>query len=226
MVRVKVCGNRSPEDIEMGREADVLGFVVGSPDAPRNLTLLEAKNLMRLVPPFVQRAAVTREETLLGLAHLAKELRPDILQVHAGVSPTVYTRLMEVIPGGTKIIGLLPLPPAGVSQDPEGAVLVLEVAKVLRRSGIDAIVLDTITADRTSGGTGIAHDWSLARMVRDSLQPFPVILAGGLNPENVTEAIQRVRPYGVDAASGLERNGKKDAYLVGKFVATARGAPQ
>ena len=86
----------------------------------------------------------------------------------------------------------------------------------------DAILLDTRTADRI-GGTGITHDWNIsAKIVKEC--SCPVILAGGLTPENVTEAIIRVRPYAVDVHTGVKKNGVRDAERTRAFVANARTA--
>jgi len=80
------------------------------------------------------------------------------------------------------------------------------------------ILLDTPTAKW--GGTGETHDWDLARSVA---QQTPILLAGGLTPENVAGAIQQVRPWGVDVSSGVETNGVKDAEKMRAFVEQARG---
>ena len=86
----------------------------------------------------------------------------------------------------------------------------------------DAILLDTRTADRI-GGTGITHDWNIsAKIVKEC--SCPVILAGGLTPENVTEAIIRVRPYAVDVHTGVKKNGVRDAERTRAFVTNARTA--
>ena len=95
----------------------------------------------------------------------------------------------------------------------------------------DAILLDTRTADRI-GGTGITHDWNIsAKIVKWNISAkivkecsCPVILAGGLTPENVTEAVARVRPYAVDVHTGVKKNGVRDAERTRAFVAKAKTA--
>ena len=86
----------------------------------------------------------------------------------------------------------------------------------------DALVLDSRTADRL-GGTGLTHDWSVSARIVEAVTPLPVYLAGGLRPENVGEAVARVRPAGVDVNSGVEdASGRKDAQKMREFVARAR----
>jgi len=90
----------------------------------------------------------------------------------------------------------------------------------------DALVLDSRTADRL-GGTGLTHDWSVSARIVEAVTPLPVYLAGGLRPENVGEAVARVRPAGVDVNSGVEdASGRKDAQKMREFVARARAGLQ
>ncbi len=104
----------------------------------------------------------------------------------------------------------------GVSNDRDACV---ERAKAYE-DVVDAILLDTI-AGRQLGGTGKKHDWRISRAIVEELDT-PVILAGGLTPENVADAIAEVRPYAVDVSSGVEREpGHKDAVKVKRFIEAA-----
>jgi len=95
---------------------------------------------------------------------------------------------------------------------------VLEVAKVS-----DAILMDSCLPGKY-GGTGETHDWKLSRRVRDAIHPKPFVLAGGLTPENVEEAIRMVKPYAVDVSSGVESHpGIKDECKVFEFTKRAKG---
>ncbi|KAF5029823.1 N-(5'-phosphoribosyl)anthranilate isomerase [anaerobic digester metagenome] len=87
---------------------------------------------------------------------------------------------------------------------------------------MDSILLDSGIAGKT-GGTGYVHDWDLSRRIADETE-LPLILAGGLKPENVQEAIRIVSPYAVDAASGVEILGKKDAVKIRSFIEEVRCA--
>ncbi|MHA1263270.1 MAG: phosphoribosylanthranilate isomerase [Candidatus Freyarchaeota archaeon] len=89
---------------------------------------------------------------------------------------------------------------------------------------LDAVLLDT-PAQNEHGGTGLTHDWSLSGKVREAIHPKPLILAGGLKPENVAEAVKLVKPYAVDASSGVEaRPGVKDHKKMVEFVRKAKEA--
>ena len=89
-------------------------------------------------------------------------------------------------------------------------------------TGEDALVLDTRTAERL-GGTGQTHDWSVSARIVEAVAPVPIYLAGGLRPENVAEAVARVRPAGVDVNSGVEdASGRKDTAKMRAFVDRAR----
>ncbi|MFQ6062126.1 MAG: hypothetical protein ACE5J9_02995 [Methanosarcinales archaeon] len=85
----------------------------------------------------------------------------------------------------------------------------------------DAILLDTSVGGR-SGGTGITHDWNLSAEIVRKYSLLPIILAGGLNPNNVENAIKVVKPYAVDTASGVETKGVKDEVKVKEFIKKAR----
>jgi phosphoribosylanthranilate isomerase len=99
----------------------------------------------------------------------------------------------------------------------------IEVAAKAARFA-DAVLLDTKTATRI-GGTGVTHDWSISRRIRDALAPTPVILAGGLTPANVAAAVEQVHPYAVDVNSGVSiRRGRKSAALVEAFIGAAKRA--
>ncbi|HJJ64238.1 MAG TPA: phosphoribosylanthranilate isomerase, partial [Methanocorpusculum sp.] len=85
----------------------------------------------------------------------------------------------------------------------------------------DAILLDSRTADRL-GGTGITHDWSISAKIVSAVSK-PVILAGGLKPENLFEAMSVVKPYAVDVHSGVKQDGVRDFLRTEEFVRTAHG---
>jgi phosphoribosylanthranilate isomerase len=86
----------------------------------------------------------------------------------------------------------------------------------------DAILLDSFSKNQY-GGTGKVHDWKLSRKIKEAIVPIPVILAGGLTPDNIKEAILSVKPYAVDVASGIEINpGIKDHKKIRAFIETAK----
>lgn len=202
MVKVKLCGNRTIEDVEATADADAQGFIVWA-DSPRALELETAAELLSYVPPFNRTVLVTRSTDPLMLADLVEALEPDVLQVHVELSPVQLERIRRTLPARMPLIAVLAI---GPEDTPAGC---LERAERMAEGPLHALVLDTRRQGRT-GGTGAVHDWSLSARIREALAPLPVILAGGLNPENVAEAVRIVRPYAVDVASGVETDGRKD----------------
>ena len=198
--------------------ADALGFVIEYPVVvPWNLTRRAAARLMREVPPFITRVAVVGggTETIL---QLAEATGPDVLQLHFDepeeVVETVAVRLAGT---GTRIIKAL-----RVDVHADGDQQWDELARRFVDAGADAILFDSKTRDRPAG-TGRPFDWSVISPV--NLLTCPVILAGGLNPENVDLAIHEVRPYAVDVIGSVEdASHRKNRERVRAFVQAVRAA--
>ena len=198
MTRVKVCGITSREELEIAVDAgvDAIGFVTEVPvETHRKLTREKTRELIEAAPPFVTTVVVVMPEDDGNAAALARETGADAAQVHNGV---------------------------GV----EGAA---DYAKVVERvefdkepsEAADAVILDS-TDSEGAGGTGETTDWTAAAgFVEESDRP--VVLAGGLDPSNVGEAVEQVGPFAVDVSSGVERGDSKDDVLVEKFVREVRG---
>ncbi len=206
MTKVKICGMRGAEDVEMASGADYVGFVVGS-DSPRSLSREECRDLMSVCS--CDRVAVTTLREASGLIDLAGVLEPEVLQVHVPLPPGELAALASECRCAVWCLVRI-----GSGEE-------MERAKELRPV-TDALVLDTI--GERLGGSGIPHDWRISGELSDTLRPHPVVLAGGLNPVNVTEAIARVRPYAVDVSTGVEVDGRKDPCLVKRFIDLAREA--
>jgi len=205
-VRVKVCGVRSPRDLLTVVDAgvDAVGFVVDVPSSPRSLTLEEAGRLTELTPVFVETVAVTVARGLDHLRKIADVVNPSAIQIHGLKS---FNGKLRSVLRGVKLIAAIPATPSAPK-------LAAEAARFF-----DAVLIDT-----PGGGTGRTHDWSISRRVRELISPKPLILAGGLNPANVEEAIRSVRPYAVDVSSGVEaKPGVKDPEKVFEFVRRAAG---
>jgi len=210
-VRVKICGITREEDlaIAVAAGADAVGFIVGVPSSPRNISLKKAEKLTRLVPIFVKSVLVTVLTNINELLKTYEKLIPDAVQIHGGNLPDALT-LREKLPN-TPLI-------RAINANPLNA---LEVALEASKS-FDAILLDSSAPGRY-GGTGIVHDWDLSKCVKQVIHPKPLILAGGLNPENVKDAIRTVQPYGVDVSTGVElRPGIKDPEKIRIFVENAK----
>jgi phosphoribosylanthranilate isomerase len=207
MVKVKICGLTRENDVAGAVEAgaDAVGFISGFPESPRNVTLSRAAELMRGVPHFVDRVLVTTTLVVDKHQNEIREMRADALQLY-GMDPDVR---------GLRVsLGLRLIRPHLLA---DGSDAIEDV------SGFDALLSDTFVRGRL-GGTGKVSDWNAARELRDRVAPMPFILSGGLNLTNVGEAIVRVRPFAVDASSGLESlPGVKDSAKVRAFIELANG---
>ncbi|MUV88428.1 phosphoribosylanthranilate isomerase [Natronomonas sp. CBA1123] len=208
MTRVKVCGTTTHEDLDAVVEAgaDAVGFIVDvSVDTPREITAKRAVELSRAAPPFVTTVLVTMPETPEETVALASRIQPDVVQVHGELTPGDLAFLSAKIHGDVV-----------KAVSPESAPAYDTVA--------DALLVDSLDSDG-AGGTGETHDWERTRELVETLES-PVVLAGGLTPDNVAAAVETVRPFGVDVASGVESDpGRKDTAAVSAFVRAAGGRP-
>lgn len=197
MTRVKVCGITSREELGVVVDAgvDAVGFVTEVPvETHRKLTREKTRELVEATPPFVTTVAVVMPEDEENAAELACETGADAAQVHNGVG-------VEGAAEHTKVI-------ERVEFDDEPS------------EASEAVILDSTDAEG-AGGTGETTDWeAAARFVDESDRP--VVLAGGLDPSNVNEAVRQVEPFAVDVSTGVERGEAKDDVLVEKFVRGAR----
>lgn len=192
MVRVKICGITKWEDAklaaELGAHAIGLNFYEQS---PRCVTPFAATEILRRLPPFVASVGVFVNWEEAPVVALAKALRLGAAQLHGDESPKVVERVAEYLP----VIKALRLGQGNDAPD------------FTKFRAASAFLLDSAVSGHY-GGTGATGNWHAARAAARSQR---ILLAGGLTPENVGEAIRIVRPYAVDVASGVEaRPGKKD----------------
>jgi phosphoribosylanthranilate isomerase len=191
--------------------ADAVGFITEVPvDSPRKISLSVASKLIAQVPVFVTSVLVIMPKNADEAVNMIYAARPTAVQIHNALALTELIKIRET---GVRVIKTIP-----VSEHADIEMLI-DLIKDL--SGIaDAVLLDT-AIDGKTGGTGVSHNWKLSGKVVLSAG-MPVILAGGLNPSNVSEAVKYVRPYAVDTASGVETNGKKDETKILDFINNAR----
>lgn len=204
--RVKLCGITTDSDRDAAVEAgtDAIGIVCDVPiDTPREVTPDRARALVASAPAFVTTTLVTMPADAPAGIDLVDRVRPDVVQVHAA-SPNLVARLADET--DAKVIAAVDL-----DDDVEAYA---DVA--------DAVLVDS-TDDAGAGGTGETHDWGRTRTLAERVD-VPLILAGGLTPENVTEAVAAVEPHAVDVSSGIESTepGRKDHDAMRAFVDAAR----
>ncbi|KOX91908.1 N-(5'-phosphoribosyl)anthranilate isomerase [Haloarcula rubripromontorii] len=209
MTRVKICGvtDSADRNAVVTAGADAVGVIHGVPvDTPREVDEETAMRLVDGVPPFVTSVLVTMPTTVQEAVRRVDRIEPDAVQVHDGLSPAELGAL-----------------DSRITQDIVAVVEANAPAIEDYATHADALLVDSVDADG-GGGTGETHDWERTRAVVDSLD-VPVVLAGGLTPENVAEAVETVGPFAVDVASGVEQSGgRKDHDAVGRFVRNATRA--
>ena len=193
MIRVKVCGLMNENDFKHCVRAGVhtLGFVVEFPvSVPWNLTRKRAKELIQAVPPFVNTCIVTGG-AVEKVVSLAEKTRPNVVQLHYEETledvKTIARELREI---GIKTIKALRIDSEGKCKfdidDPT------EAAQALSKSGVSAILVDSYT-ESMPGGTGVMVDLTTFQTIQQA-STIPVILAGGLNPDNVQSIVRDVNP--------------------------------
>jgi phosphoribosylanthranilate isomerase len=201
MVRVKICGVTNSTDAqlaaELGAHAIGLNFF---PESPRAISPFDAEKLLQDLPPFVAAVGIFVNWAPAPTIALAKALRLFAVQLHGEETPQVVAEVAKKFPVIKALHPGKGSPAPGFSRYRAAAAFLLDAAD-----------------PNQFGGTGKTTDWQLAQ---SAVASHRIILAGGLTPENVAEAILTVRPYAVDVASGVEsRPGKKDPGKLRAFFA-------
>ncbi len=205
MTKVKICGITSVEDglwvVECGADAIGLNFA----ESPRRVDVARAREILGALPGSVVAVGVFADASKEEMRGVAQEVGLGTVQVHGKFEAEEAEELRE---GGLRVVRAIQV---GSRAD----------LKPIGSYPADAFLLDT-KAEGMHGGTGKTFDWSLAREARERAR---IVLAGGLGPDNVAEAIREVRPWAVDASSRLEASpGVKDPALVKRFIEAVREA--
>jgi phosphoribosylanthranilate isomerase len=207
-VKVKICGITRRKDLNhtVDAGADAVGFVVGVPSSPRNISIEEARELARHVPIFSMSVLVMVPKSLNELVEAYEAVNPDAIQVHGNLINEETFGSIEI---GCNIIKGLNLEPNHFI-DPGST------------QYFDALLLDTYVPGKY-GGTGVAQNWEFCSKLRRTIHPKKLILAGGLKVSNVQKAIQIVEPYAVDVSTGVESSpGVKDPRKIELFIKQVR----
>ena len=198
-VRVKICGIKDTDTAlcAAGAGADALGFIFT--DSKRKVSPEKAREIIEALPPFIARVGVFVNQSHDEICRIAEYTGIDTIQLHGEEPPEFCSSFKYKVIKAFSVAG---------QEDLEKAVLYR----------VDAFLLDT-SVPGLKGGTGETFDWRLAAVFKGG----PLILAGGLTPENVAGAVQTVRPYAVDVSSGVESGGQKDMGKIIEFVRRAKG---
>lgn len=216
-MRVKLCGIRRQEDLAavVAADADAAGFLVGQLHASDDFILPStAARLAGQLPPYITPVLVTHLTRAEEIAVLVEKSGIGTVQLHGGVRLGEVRKLHDQLPLGAKLILAVHVVGGRLEPEPEDFYPL-----------VGAILLDSCNrVTGQTGGTGRVHDWKAsAAFVKHC--PRPVVLAGGLNPDNVAEAIRTVRPFGVDANTGLKgEGGGRDSGKCRAFVVNAKAA--
>lgn len=200
-IKVKICGITNPDDAlaAVAAGADALGFVFHT-SSSRCVTPEVVRRIIAVLPPFVVPVGVFVNEDMKVVRDLMDACGVALAQLHGDESAAYCEQL------GRPMLKAIRLRDMGSF---------LSLAEYKGRAGVRGFVIDAYS-ESAYGGTGQTTDWSLAA---EAAKTASILLAGGLTPENVGEAIIKVRPYGVDVSSGVEgAPGKKDHAKVKAFI--------
>jgi len=205
MVKVKICGitNRDDAQAAVAAGADALGFVMYK-KSPRWVEPDVVRAIIAELPPFVLPIGVFVNEEVETVRRRVDECGFALAQLHGDENASYCQQL------GRPVLKALRLKDRGSF---------LRLAEFQGRAGVRGFLLDAFS-DQAYGGTGQTVDWTLAAEVAGTV---PILLAGGLTPSNVADAVRLVRPYGVDVSSGVELSpGKKNRGKVQAFIDAVR----
>jgi len=201
---VKICGitRNSYAKAAADAGADYIGVIVDIHESPRNVSLKKAEEILTASSlPTV----VLLEKNINDTIKAASFLNPYAIQLIGKYTPEDVQHLKKKL--NCKFWKTISIPKTGT--DEEAYQALLKIINNYKNAGTDAIILDTLVAKK-KGGTGQTCDWDTAKKLIKDID-LPLFLAGGINPENVCDAVRKVRPYGIDISSGVEKtSGEKD----------------
>jgi phosphoribosylanthranilate isomerase len=207
--RIKICGITSPEDgLEAAKAGvDAIGLVF-YPKSPRSVSIADANRILAVLPPFVTRVGLFVNASDAEIRDVLASVQLDVLQFHGDEDPQFCASFNRPYLKAVRV-------------RPE-----MDLSATLQRfSSAQGILLDA-WHETLLGGTGLAFDWNIVGRLDDNLRiNHRLVLAGGLNPENVVQAIHKTRPWAVDVSSGVESApGLKSAELIMQFIRAVQSA--
>ncbi len=196
------------------KSVEYIGFPLKLKDGREDLSEESAREIIEQIKPRSKPILITYLQNAKEISDLSKYLNVDILQLHGQIE-LEEVRKLKKLSSKLDIIKSLIIKENNLEE-------LLQEINIFSQY-VDLFITDTYDPKTgRSGATGKMHDWGISRKIV-KISPRPVILAGGLTPENVREAIVRVKPAGVDSHTGVEdSDGRKDAKLVKKFVSESQ----
>lgn len=214
---IKICGNTSLEDALLASQAgaDAVGFVFAP--SPRRITPEEVAKIVPHLPPAIERIGVFVDAAFKEIESTVLACGLTGVQLHFEASPEIAAQLRQRFGSKLHMLRMVHFSPSALEHG----------AQIAKDPNVDAVLVDSHTATAV-GGTGIVFDWERARrnlFENANVQKLRLVVAGGLTPANVAEAIRMLQPWGVDVVSGVECTpGHKDPAKVRRFIAAARAA--
>jgi phosphoribosylanthranilate isomerase len=215
ITRIKICCISSEHEARMAIEygASAIGLVARMPSGPGPISDDLIKRIANTVPPPIATFMLTCETTIEDIVEHHRRTKTNTIQIVDEITSGTYSELKLALPG-IKIVQVIHV----IDEN--------SVSEAINISEeVDAILLDSGNPRlkvKELGGTGRVHNWNLSRQIRDNAH-CPVFLAGGLNPDNVRQAIEEVQPFAVDVCSGVRTDGKLDRKKLELFIRNVRG---
>jgi phosphoribosylanthranilate isomerase len=215
---IKICCIQDTEEARMAISygASAIGLVGKMPSGPGPISDENILKVASVVPPPVATFLLTSETEPDKIVQHQKRTHTSVIQLVDHVEKDAYQFIKRQLPS-VKLVQVIHV------QDKSA----VDYAAELEES-VDALLLDSGNPGgkiKSLGGTGRTHNWEISREIVE-ISNQPVFLAGGLNPENVKEAVIKVKPFGIDVCSGVRTNGKLDEEKLMAFVQTIKQCPQ
>ena len=211
--RIKICCISSENEARMAIEngASAIGLVARMPSGPGPIADDLIRQIAKTVPPPVATFLLTSETSVKEIIEHHHRTNTNTIQIVDSLSSGNYSQLKAALPG-VKIVQVIHVID---ERSVDEAIIISEM--------VDALLLDSGNPKlkiKELGGTGRVHDWKLSRQIRDKSK-CPIFLAGGLNPDNVRQAIDEVQPFAVDVCSGVRTDGRLDRKKLELFTIRA-----
>ncbi len=213
--RIKICCISSREEAALAVSfgADAIGLVGKMPSGPGVIDDLAIRKIAASVPPALGTFLLTSEVTAEGIVNHYRRVWTNTIQIVDYVDTEAYEKIRGELPW-VKLVQVVHV------EDRTAIDRVLKLEKY-----VDAILLDSgrpNAAAKILGGTGKTHDWEISREIVQKAR-VPVFLAGGINPENARDAVEFVRPYGIDICTGVRTEGRLDDGKLAELFAAVQG---
>lgn len=208
--RIKVCCISSIEEARIAIESgtSALGMVGSMPSGPGIISDELIFQITKTIPPPIATFLLTSETAAANIINHHRRTQTSTIQFVDAITAETYKELRSALPG-IKLVQVIHI------LNEQSIDKAIEISE-----HVDAILLDSGNPNllvRELGGTGRTHNWKLSRTIRDSIK-VPIFLAGGLNPENIKQALEEVQPFGIDLCSGVRTNGALNREKLNRFV--------